>query len=205
MARLFVVLPVLLALPAAAAPLSPLQAVRLSAELYAEGIARDDALLVLAAARLRKSVALTLADRTPGTALASVHAPLDWQEMADQATALAEDDAALLGLIADLEAEGAKGKASGPFYNIAILLPGESHAYPAETFRGGTLAEAYVEATGHADLNIVITDAAGNTVCADRDESPIAYCAWTPAADGAYVLHVENRGPGDATYSLMTN
>ena len=208
MVRWFLVLGAVLALPAAtaaAAPLGALQTVRLSAELFAEGIARDDAVLMLAAARLRKPVEITLSDRTPGAVMASVHVPLGWQEMADQAAALAEDDDALLGLIDDLRAETAKGKTSGPFYNIAALLPGESHDYPAETFRGGTLAEAYVEAAGGADLNIVVTDAAGNEVCADRDPSPIAYCAWTPAADGAYGLRVENRGPADATYSLMTN
>ena len=126
MVRWFLVLGAVLALPAAtvvAAPLGALQIVRLSAELFAEGIARDDAVLMLAAARLRKPVEITLSDRTPGAVMASVHVPLGWQEMADQAAALAEDDDALLGLIDDLRAETPRARPRGRSTTLPHFFP----------------------------------------------------------------------------------
>ena len=190
-----------LAAPVQAEALTDVQTLALSTQLYFEGVARGDALLVLAAARLRKPIAFQAAD----PALAAGQQPLGWQEMLAEALVLSDNDAAIDGLIADLDAEGTKGMASGPFYNIASLSVGASESYPAAEFRGGELAEAYVEAGAETNLNIAIYDAAGNVVCEDHDPSPIAYCAWRPAETGAYVLKVENLGPDSATYALMTN
>lgn len=187
--------------PVQAEALTDVQVLALSTQLYFEGVARGDALLVLAAARLRKPVAFQAAEGAPDGA----PQPLGWQEMLAEALILSDNDAAVDGLIADLDAEGTKGMASGPFYNIASLSVGASESYPAAEFRGGELAEAYVEAGAETDLNIAIYDAAGNVVCEDHDPSPIAYCAWRPAETGAYVLKVENLGPDSATYALMTN
>jgi hypothetical protein len=194
-----------LASPLQAETLTDVQVLALSSQLYFEGVARSDALLVLAAARLRKPIGFRVADRVSAQTLAGVHQPLGWHEMLAEALVLSDNDAVMDGLIADLDAEGTKGMASGPFYNIASLSVGATESYPAAEFRGGELAEAYVEAGADIDLNIAVYDAAGNVVCEDHDPSPIAYCAWRPAETGPYVLKVENLGPDSATYALMTN
>lgn len=183
--------------------LTEVQTLALSTTLYFEGVARGDAVLVLAAAKLRKPVEFRPTDQ--GSDVAGSSQPLGWQEMRDEAASLADGDAALAGWIADLDAEAGKGMASGPFYNIASLAPGEIETYPSAEFRGGELAEAYVEAGADSDLNLSVHDAAGNLVCADRDPSPIAYCSWRPAETGGYVVTVENLGPGAATFAFMTN
>lgn len=197
------------ALPAPAQPLTATETARLSGALYLEGLARDDALLLLAAAHLRKPIGFQQVDRVGDGGVAMGVQPLGWQQMLDRAEVAAAGDDALLGMIADARVDAGRGMASGPFYNIATLMPGTIDSYPAAAFRGGDYAEAYVEAqfeaAGTTDLNVAVYDAAGNLVCADTDPSPIAYCGWRPALQGDYVLKVENLGPDAASYSLMTN
>lgn len=186
----------LIALPVAAAPLSAVKTAQLSAELYAAGTAAQDPLLLIAAAQLRKSLAF----RGP-----VAEAPLQWQVMLSEAQALAAEDATLLGLIADVQAEASKGVASGPVYQIGRLASGAVDRFPAMGFAAGDYAEIYVEAQGDADLNLRVFDGQGQLVCADTDPSPIAYCGWTAAAGGDFAVQVENLGPQAAGYALMTN
>jgi len=164
-----------------------------------------DPLLILSAARLRKTLAPTPTDRTAADGAPATDAPLTWQEMLTQAEALAAGDAALLGLIEDVRAEGTKGVASGPVYNIGALARGKTDSYPLVDFVGGEYAEVYVEAKSATDLNLTVIDAEGRLVCSDTDASHIAYCGWRPAETAGFVLRVENNGTVSVTYALMTN
>ena len=185
----------LLALPALAAPQSAVKTAQLSAELYAAGLAAGDPVLLIAAAKLRKPLRF----RGEG------EAPLGWEAMLAAAESLATGDAALLGLIADVRAEGSKGVASGPIYSLGRLASGGVDKFPSVGFAAGEHAEIYVEAKVETDLNLRVFDSQGQLVCADTDPSPIAYCGWTAADDGAFVMQVENMGPQDTGYALMTN
>ena len=194
-----------LALPVAAEPLTPVQTAALSARLYAVGTETADPVLMLAAARLRKTINPEAISRIAEGGEAGRDAPLGWQAMADAAAELAGDDEALLGLIEDLRAEGTKGVSSGPVYNIGNLGRGKSDTYRNIDFRGGEYAEVYVEAQSSVDLNLSVTDAQGRLVCADTDVSHIAYCGWRPDAAGAFTLSVQNKGGSGTGYALMTN
>lgn len=185
----------LTALPALAAPPSGVELAELSAQLYATGMQAEDAVLLIAAAKLRKQV----------TFRGAGEAPLGWEAMLTQAEALAAGDDALLGLIADVRAEGVKGVASGPKYQIGTLASGGIDSFPGMGFAAGDYAEIYVEAKVDTDLNLRVLDSAGQVVCADTNPSPIAYCGWTPAAAGDVVVQVENAGPQDTGYALITN
>lgn len=192
--------------PASAEPLSPVRTAALSAELFAAGVAADDPVLILAAARLRKSInPAEDAARTPDAGTPGGEAPIGWAEMADAAAALAADDAAILGLVDDLRAEATKGVITGPVYNIATLSAGRGDTYGGIDFRGGEYAEVYVEAKSSVDLNLMVTDAQGRLVCADTDSSHIAYCGWRPDSTGRFTLKVENKGKSGTGYALMTN
>jgi hypothetical protein len=173
---------------------TPIRQAALSAELYADGVAQGDALLIVAAASLRKSAEIAI---EPAAALS-------WQSMLDRARGMAGDDAALLGLIEDVAAESAKGVLTGPIYRLAELPPGEV-ALPMLEFKGGEKAEVYVEAAPGTDLNLTIRDAEGRVVCADSHPSSIVYCNWTPAQDGAFTVTLENRSDTATDYALMTN
>ena len=194
-----------IALPAMAETLTPVQTAALSARLYAAGVEAADPVLILAAARLRKAISPEPTDRVADGGTAGTDAPIGWQAMADAATELASDDAAILGLIDDLRAEGTKGVVTGPVYNIGTLARGKSDKYRNIDFKGGEYAEVYVEAQSSVDLNLTVTDAQGRLVCADTDVSHIAYCGWRPDAAGAFTLTVENKGGAGTGYALMTN
>lgn len=183
------------ALPALAAPLSGVKTAKLSAQLYAAGLEAGDPLLLIAAAKLRKPLAF----RGEG------EVPLGWEQILAAAEDLAADDDVLMGLIGDVRAEASKGVASGPMYNIGKLARGGVDKFPGVGFAAGDYAEVYVEARGDTDLNLRVFDSKGQLVCADTDPSPIAYCGWTAAGGAEFVMQVENAGPQDTGYALMTN
>ncbi len=193
------------ALPVSAEPLSPVKTAELSARLYETGMELGDPLLILSAAKLRKTLGLTPVDRVAEGATAETDTPLGWEDMLAAAESLSEDDETLLGLIDDVRAESTKGVSSGPVYNIGNLGNGGADTYPIVEFIGGEYAEVYVEAKDATDLNLSIYDAQGRLVCSDTDKSHIAYCGWRPADSGGFVMKVENNGPQGAKYALMTN
>jgi hypothetical protein len=194
-----------LAAPVGAEAPSPVKLAELSARLYAQGVAAGDPLLILSAAKLRKTLAPVASDRAPEGSSATDGVPLTWEEMLASAAVFAEGDDALLGLIDDVRAETMKGVASGPVYNIGSLTDGGGDTYPPIEFRGGEDAEVYVEAKAATNLNLTVYDDKGRLVCSDTDISHIAYCGWTPASGGTFTLKVENKGPSSAAYALMTN
>ena len=181
------------ALPAGADETGPLKTAELSARVHAAGLATGDPLILLTAAQLRKEAGLP------------PDLPLSADAILTEAEALAAGDPALLALIGDIRADKAKGVASGPIYHFAALPAGEAETRAPMPFRGGEYAEAYVEAAPGADLNLTVLDADGHVVCTDGDRSHIAYCGWTPATDGDFVLRIENAGSVPADYALMTN
>ena len=207
MPRAFLAALLLSALPLTAAAQTPslVKVAELSARLYAAGLQARDPLLIIAAAKLRKTIAPVATDRAALAGEIAGGAPLGWEEMLASAEPLATGDAALLGLIDDIRVETSKGVASGPVYNIGVLPDGDNDIYPPIEFRGGEYAEVYVEAKSSANLNLTILDDRGRLVCSDTDVSPIAYCGWTPATGGSFTLRVENKGPSSANYALMTN
>lgn len=203
--RLVLIALLLSALPAGADTPSPVKVAEVSARLYAAGLDRGDPLLILSAARLRKTLAPVAGDRAPTGGATAEGTPLTWQEMLASAETLAAGDDLLLGLIDDARVEMTKGVASGPVYNIGTLTNGGGDTYPPIEFRGGEYAEVYVEAKAATNVNLTIYDDRGRLVCSDTDISHIAYCGWTPAAGGTFTLKVENKGPSSAAYALMTN
>lgn len=206
MTRAFAATLLLSALPLVAlADPSPVKVAEISARLYAMGLEAEDPLLIITAAKLRKTIAPVPTDRTATGGITTPDAPLGWDDMLASAEPLAADNADLLTLIDDVRVETSKGVASGPVYNIGVLSNGRDDTYPPIEFRGGEYAEVYVEAKSATNLNLTILDDKGRLVCADTDISAIAYCGWTPATGGNFTLKVENKGPASANYALMTN
>jgi hypothetical protein len=199
-----------LAAPASAEP-SLVRQAQLSAELYALGLEARDPVTILTAAKLRKQMSFTRDDSKGFTAPGDVAgvtkqaAPVTWQEMLAEARDFAAGDAAVLGLIEDLENEAGKGVATGQVYSISTIRDGGTDTYDPLPFRGGEYAEVYVESRDGSDLNVYIYDAQGRLVCSDTDISAISYCGWRPADSGSFTIEVKNRGQGGAGYSLMTN
>lgn len=184
---------------------SPVKTAELSARLFATGVEMQDPLLMLSAAKLRKTLNPAETSRAPDDGTPATDLPLGWEEMLAAAAPLAEGDDTLLGLIDDIRAESTKGVATGPVYNIGNIRNGKTDTYASVSFVGGEYAEVYVEAKGGADLNLTVLDAQGRLVCSDTDKSHIAYCGWRPSATEPFSIKVENRGPSGVNYALMTN
>ncbi|NKB27982.1 MAG: hypothetical protein GKR99_10670 [Rhodobacteraceae bacterium] len=191
---------------------TPLQDAALSRQLFETGRQANDPLLIIAAAKLRKSLEFRETDRAPDTATAGATAAsaarlphLDADEMLDVAATLAVENEVLLGLIDDVRFSTSKGVVDGPLYSISKLRSGGADTYQALPFEGGTYADIYVEGREDADLNLYVFDAQNRLVCSDTDLSDIAYCGWRPQATADFTIKVENQGPSLSTYSLITN
>lgn len=200
---------VLLVLPASAFSenIGPVKIIRMSGEVFTAAIESRDPLLMIAAAKLRKSAGLQAVDRNPdgGAYEAPEGGILGWQQMLEAAATLSVGDPTLTGLIEDVLAESTKGVASGPVYSIVKIRSGGSDVYGSIRFVGGKYAEVYVEGKGTSDLNLFVYDAQDRLVCSDTDISDIAYCGWRPATTDTFTVTVKNKGGSGNQYSLITN
>ncbi len=95
--------------------------------------------------------------------------------------------------------------AAGPMHQIGQPASGGVDKFPSVDFAAGDYAEIYVGAKGEAGLNLRVYDRNSQVVCADTAPRPIAYCGWTAGGGGAFMMQVENLGPQDTYYALMTN
>jgi len=182
--------------------------------LYQQGVADDDALLVLAAAKLMMSVDATDVERgseqkaREGGATAQdgdgVDAPVSGVDMLAKAKELAAGDDAMLAMIGDVEAEGARGRIGGASRTLK-RLPAGYIDYFEIPFYGRRLAEIGIVGDGDADLDLLVTDQNGNIICLDTSPSDQIYCAFTPAWDGYFYVAVENVGRMRNSYFILTN
>jgi len=168
---------------AAAAPAAP-------APMMKEGESRPAA----------KTTLLSAEGEDDGTAAA----PATSAEMFAKAKELAGDDEALKGLIADAEAEGARGRIGGAVTWESRLPRGQVDVWEIPFF-GNSYAEIAIVGDGDADLDMTLTDENGNVICYDVSYSDQIYCDWVPAWDGYFYVTVENKGSVRNTYYLMTN
>jgi len=131
-------------------------------------------------------------------------APVDAVAMLAMARALAADDATLLALIADAEAEGARGRIGGAVSWLSRLPSGMQDVWEVP-FYGNSYAEVAVVGDGDANLDVAVTDENGNVICYDVSYSDQLYCDFTPSWDGYFYVTVENRGGSRNSYYMMTN
>jgi len=193
----------------------PVATVALAQDLFSYGVAHEDALSVITAARLMASVEITDADRTAESKPidgmqftadddGSDAEPADLAAMIAKARELAGDNTALTGLIDDIEAEGARGRIGGPSRTLSRLRAGYTDVWTIP-FYGSSLAEVAVVGDGDADLDVLVTDENGNTICYDNSYSDKVYCSWTPRWNGPFYVTVMNVGSVRNSYYVLTN
>lgn len=183
----------------------------LAQDLYALGMANKDALTVLTAAKLAGSVDVKEVEQkkeTKGEALADqtdgVDAPVDAAAMMASAKELAGEDEVIAGLIEDAEAEGARGRVGGASSTLSRLPAGQSDVWEIP-FYGDSYAEIAVLGDGDANLDVLVTDENGNTICYDSSWSDKIYCDFSPSWNGYFYVTVQNNGGKRNSYYLMTN
>ncbi len=183
----------------------------LAQDLYALGVANKDALTVLTAAKLTASVDVKPVEQkktTEGTETAGqedgTDAPVDAATMMATAKELAGEDDVLAGLIEDAEAEGARGRVGGASSTLSRLPAGRTDVWEIP-FYGNSYAEIAVLGDGDADLDVVVADENGNTICYDVSWSDKVYCDFSPAWNGYFYVTVENTGSKRNSYYIVTN
>jgi len=183
----------------------------LAQNLYALGVANKDALTVLTAARLTAGVDVKQVEQkktTEGTETAEqedgTDAPVDAAIMMATARELAGEDEVLVGLIEDAEAEGSRGRVGGASSTLSRLPAGRTDVWEIP-FYGNSYAEIAVLGDGDADLDVLVADENGNTICYDVSWSDKVYCDFSPAWNGYFYVTVENKGSRRNSYYIMTN
>lgn len=180
-------------------------------DLYALGMAQQDALTVLTAAKLAMGVTFTDVERektTEGDAVAGAEdggdAPVDAAMMLASAKQLAGEDETLVGLIEDAEAEGSRGRIGGASRTLSRLPGGQTDVWKVP-FYGNSYAEVSVLGDGDSNLDVLITDENLNTICYDVSWSDKVYCDFVPAWNGYFYVTVKNTGRKRNSYYLLTN
>lgn len=183
----------------------------LAQDLYAMGMAQQDALTVLTAAKLAAGVDMAEVERekeTKGDAAPEeadvADAPVDAATMLAAARTLAGEDETLVGLIEDAEAEGSRGRIGGASRTLSRLPGGQVDVWKVP-FYGNSYAEVAVVGDGDANLDVLVTDENGNTICYDVSWSDKVYCDFVPAWNGYFFITVENTGRKRNSYYLLTN
>jgi len=191
----------------------PVSQLAMARSLYAYGVENEDALSVLAAARIARSVTVEevkrdvkQAAREGGAAETGegVDAPVDAATMLVTARDLAGDDATLLAMIEDAEVETSKGRIGGASVTLSRLPAGYNDSWEIPYY-GGRFAELAVFGDGDANLDVLVTDEYGNTVCVEYSYSDKVYCSWVPAWDGYFYVTVYNMGSVRNSYYIETN
>jgi hypothetical protein len=191
-----------------------IKSIEMAQDLYDSGEASGDALLVAAAAKLMLSVDAKDVERevkqtpTEGADTAEtgegVDAPVSAEDMLAKAKELAAGDEAMLAMIGDIEAEGGRGRIGGASRTLSRLPAGYNDYYEIPYY-GNSFAELAVAGDGDADLDLLVTDENGNTICYDNSYSDQLYCSWTPLWDGYFYVTVSNMGNVRNSYYLLTN
>ena len=130
--------------------------------------------------------------------------PVTAEAMFSKARDFASDDEAVLALIDDALAEGARGRVGGSVEWLSRLPSGQTDVWEIP-FQGDAFAEVAVVGDGDANLDVAVTDENGNVICYDVSGSDRLYCDWTPAWDGFFYVTVQNMGGARNSYYLMTN
>ncbi|WP_238365060.1 hypothetical protein [Mesobacterium pallidum] len=202
------------ALPTAEADGGAVEQAAMAQDLFAYAQANKNALAALSAAQIMMSLTIEDVEReketqdNEGEAVAEegegTDMPIEAADMLAAAKDYAAGDEALMGIIEDVEAEGARGRIGGASRTLSRLRAGKTDIFK-EAFYGGRLAELAIIGDGDADLDLVVTDENGNVICLDRSYSDKLYCSWTPAWDGYFYVAVKNQGRIRNSYYILTN
>jgi hypothetical protein len=187
--------------------------IALAHRLYAQGIARRDAVDVMTAARLAREVKLS-----PLTASKVTEAvgdtevpdeklggpgPVTIPGMIAAARSLSGNDDVLLTLLDRIEVELPDGSVTAAIAE-SPLAAGQRDIWTIPFF-GAALAEVAVIGDGDGNLDLTIFDDGGAPICLAGGPGDIAYCDWVPARNGSFTVTVTNLGPVENTYQLLRN
>jgi hypothetical protein len=120
------------------------------------------------------------------------------------AQSLAGEDPTLQDLVYDLDAQLPPARVDAAAVTASDLAAGQSDIWQIAFF-GESPAEVAVLGDGDSSLDLRVTDAAGNLICADLSASDRVLCDFVPAGNGFFTVTVTNPGAAVNSYRLITN
>ena len=183
----------------------------LAQRLFLTATASGDPVLLLAAIRLARGVALRPAPGWERTTT-SEGEPLTTGGPPDPGSAaalamlqgLAVDDLDLQDLVYDLDAQVPQGRL--PVATVARSdLGGGGRDDWRLPLSGSVAAEIALIGDGGTALGMSVTDETGVVVCARPAMTDPALCRFTPARNGFFTIRVSNAGTGWNSYLLIGN
>ena len=110
----------------------------------------------------------------------------------------------VLALVKGVEGISSRGAVGGPEQSEEFIKAGDTHVWDMD-FVGREVAAVGIVGEGTADLDLLILDENGNTICLEEDETEVAGCQWIPRTTGSFAIAVANRGPSASRYLLLNN
>lgn len=168
--------------------------------LYDQGVAAQDPLMVLTAARMMRGLAP--APRPISGGLVPIRTEWPAEGMFGQAQEL-DAGGAYSDLIEILSRETPPAPRALRL-EASALEPAKSRSWTLQ-FYGGTYAELAVRGNGKGNLDFAVADAAGQIICQDRGNGDTAYCGFVALENGDFTVTVTNAGSTTDAFSLITN
>ncbi|MFN3281811.1 MAG: hypothetical protein ACK40I_09110 [Tabrizicola sp.] len=200
--------------PAEAAHSGPVTRVVLAQRNYEAAIEHGDALLLVGAIRLARSVTLrpaigwtrTISGPAPGEQPAGRTAAPDpaSPEALRIAQALAGEDPTLQDLVYDIDAQLPIDRHATVTEAQSELAGGQSDIWRI-ALPGDVPAELGLIGDGDTALSLTVADEAGNSVCAVPAQADPALCRFTPPRNEFYSVTVTNSGQIRNSYRLIGN
>ncbi len=159
-------------------PVAAFETLRLSSEVARAGEKAGDPWLMIAAARLRAT-----AEIQPDPSAAA-----RGDEWLAKAESMGSDDPRVASVVADLKAQGFKGRSAGPRVSQELLRGGERRSFN-ETFKAGRPAVVYIEGDGDTNLTLRV-----GAACHDIRPGDIKICSWMPTRSEQVTVEIGNSG-----------
>ena len=185
----------------------------MAVQLVSFGIAREDPLSLITAARVMQMTPTQNPKRektTEGggkdesTKAAHKYDLTTPSGVLAKAKEMVGDRKDLLAMIDDASASTTRGRVGGPALHTDRVEAGATDVYKL-TFRGDESARVLIKGDGDTDLDCYADDENGNRISSDTDSTDSCVLQWTPAWTGVYAVKIKNYGRVYSRYVLMTN
>ncbi len=181
-------------------------------QLVKYGYAEGEALPLIQAAEIYQAlVGKQLADKpekseaaADAAAKADNKVTFDVPQLLKDAAELADGDATLLALVANVQAGATRGAVGNYDVTTETVAARGTDVYNIR-FRGGETAVVIVSGDGDTDLDLFVYDSNGNLVASDTDNTDDCVCAWTPRYTGTFTIKVKNYGNVYNRYRIGVN
>lgn len=123
----------------------------------------------------------------------------------ERAAEMAKGDAAVLAMIEDVKATGARGYISGALCHQDRVLSGKTDVYDGLVFEGGEFALVSLRGDGDTDLDLAVFDENNNHIDSSTAGGDRETVSFTPRWTGPFRVEIKNYGGVYNDYVLCLN